>query len=103
MTDPVIRSPTEVDAHVGQIVTLEGEVAQSKIPTLLGVDVNETGSDGHDARGKRCRATGRLEKTVVTQQEIDREPISANRGAGTFYALVNPDGQGLARPTPLAR
>ena len=67
----------------------------------LGVDVNEVDSERHDARGKRCRATGRLQKTVVTQEEIDRMSLSANRGAGTFYALIRTDGEGLATPMPL--
>lgn len=98
----MLRSVSEVPAHVGEIVTLEGTVTETKLPTLVGVDVNEVDADGHDVRGKRCHAVGRLEKKVVTQAELDREPIHANRGAGTFYSLVASDGHGLAKPVPLA-
>lgn len=98
---PILTREDEVDAHVGAVVTLEGTVANSKIPTLLGVAV-----DGDEVRGKPARATGTLRRTVVTSEEIaDRVARSgqfANRGAGTFYSLEAISGSGLARATPLS-
>lgn len=97
--DNIIRNAADVKAHLGEVITLEGVVERSKQPTLLGVDVAEVDSDGHDARGKRCRATGRLEKRELV---VDTKPISAHRSPGTYYALVRTEDEGLAIPVPLA-
>ena len=90
--------------HVGQIVTLDGMVDRSKMPTLLGADVDDVDALGHDSRGKHCHATGILEKSVVTQKEIDddnaKHGLSARRGPGTYYALVRKDRSGVATPIP---
>lgn len=76
----------EIDQYVGQLITITGIVSNTKIPQLLGVDI---ASDDPDVRGLYASATGVLEKTVVTENEVD--PYSANRGAGTFYRLIDPD------------
>lgn len=94
----ILRTASDVPSHVGEVITLEGVVERSKQPTLLGVDVNEFDSEGHDARGKRCRATGRLEKHELV---VDDGPISAHRSPGTYWALVRTDGDGLAVPVPI--
>jgi len=72
----------DLKKRVGEIITIKGIVENSKIPTLLGVDID---IDNDDLFGKTVKATGILEKTIVT--EVD--PYSTNRGTGTFYRLVD--------------
>jgi hypothetical protein len=93
----LIEDPAALPAAVGDLVTLSGALEPSKIPTLLGVDVDPDSEVG-DAK---VEASGWLESTVVTQQQIDDE-VKANgqfatRGPGTFYSLRAIDGPGLAR------
>jgi len=78
----------DLPAHVCQIVTLEAWMENKKEPTILGADVSE--DSGVDPRGKLCRATGLLTKTVVTKEELAAKPLAQNRGAGTFYRVVDP-------------
>jgi len=98
----VVTKKEQRDRFVGSAVTLEGVVSNTKLPTILGVDV-ETGSP--DLRGKRARASGVLRKSVVTAAHLKegeaRHGIVANRGPGTFYHLEAHDGRGLARATPI--
>jgi hypothetical protein len=103
--EPVITTREKMLLHVGQIVTLDGVVERSKIPTLLGADINDIDPAGHEVRGKHCRATGLLQKEVVTKEEMDeafkRHGGFATRGAGTFYSLVKADGGGIVTPIPI--
>jgi hypothetical protein len=97
----VITDPSQLDAHVGQVITIRGTLARTKIPTILGVDV----AAGPSALEEQpAEATGRLEREVITQEQLDAQIARmgqfANRGAGTFYRLVSTDGAGLARPRP---
>ncbi len=85
----VITSDKNLDQYVGELVTLKGEVSNSKITTILGVDV-----EGEGVRGKQAIATGILEKTEVKEEDVDI--YSANRGAGTFYLLRNPETKRIA-------
>lgn len=85
-TVPVLTEKKEVVKHIGEKVTLVGEVSNTKMPQILGVDV---ASDAPDLRGKRAEATGILERYEVTQAQIkkmDRIGI-AHRGTGVFYRL----------------
>lgn len=90
---PIMSDTAQVPQHVGQRVTLRGPLVLSKMPTILGVDVDA----GNLADGQMAVATGRLEKTVVTLQEIQdrtrREGAFAHRGPGTFYRLVDKSGK----------
>ena len=99
----VITQPSERDGHVGETVTVEGEVSRTKLPQIAGVDVDV--DEANDPRGKVARATGVLEKTVVTKEELDRAIAEhgqfAHRGPGTFYHLEAPEGGGLARAVVL--
>lgn len=94
----IVTQADQIDAAVGKIVTLRGSVENSRQATLLGVDID---SDAPDLRGQPATATGRLERTVVTQAEIDQriaaEGQFAHRGAGTFYRLVEPTTGQLAK------
>jgi hypothetical protein len=87
----LIKHPDHLETALGLLVTLVGVVSESKVPTLLGVEVQ---SESPDLRGKPAMATGLLEKSVVTQEELDRLTLQrgafANRGPGTFYRLVDP-------------
>jgi hypothetical protein len=87
-----ITHPDHLETAIGLLVTLTGVVSESKIPTLLGVEIQ---SDSPDLRGKPALATGLLEKSVVTQEDLDRAMLRrgafANRGPGTFYRLVDPN------------
>lgn len=88
-TPPVLTSADAIEANVGRLVTLEGVVTQTKIPTILGVEID---LDTPTMRGQRARARGLLKKTVVTPAEIAEEKARsgevATRGAGTFYRLT---------------
>lgn len=77
-----IYNVTDLQKYVGQDITLIGEVRNSKIPTLNGVDIQ-----AENIRGKRIIATGILIKTVLTEKDVDH--FSTNRGTGTFYHLKN--------------
>jgi len=93
----VITSADQLDSFVGEIVTIRGPVSDSKVPTILGVDI---ASDDPDLRGQQAQATGILHRRVVTQEAIDEriaaEGQFAHRGPGTFYWLAGADDPGLA-------
>ncbi len=96
----VITAEADVAGAVGAWVTLRGELANTRIPTIHGVDVAE----GSASPGEPAEATGWLAREVVTQAELDAELAArgqfAHRGAGTFYKLIAPSddgGGGLAR------
>ena len=93
---PLIEDEAALAAAAGTLVTLRGELSRTRIPTILGVDVDPGSADG----GDRAEATGWLESTEVTQAELDAEIAEhgqfAHRGPGTFRRLVAPDRKGLA-------
>lgn len=78
---PVLTNAAQLDAHVGELVTIRGEFMNTKIPTIIGVDVRSYNPDLH---GQQAEATGVLQRWVVTPEEIDGGP---NRGPGVFYRL----------------
>jgi len=88
----LIQHPNHLETAVGLLVTLIGVVSQSRVPTLLDVEIE---SVTPDLRGKPGTATGMLERSVVTQEELDRQTLRRgqfpNRGPGTFYRLVDPN------------
>jgi hypothetical protein len=98
----LITDPSQLEGAVGLPVILRGVVSNSKLPTLVGVDIE---SSHPDLRGREATASGWLRKTVVTQEELDRElkekGIFAYRGPGTFYQLVDANGWLVqVRPLP---
>jgi hypothetical protein len=74
-----------LEQRVGQRVVLEGVVSNTKNPQVQGVDV----WDLEDHRGERVRVSGILRKTVVTQAQIDAQPLMQNAGPGISYSLVD--------------
>jgi len=81
----IVMDESELPNYIEKLITIKGEVSNTKIPQILGVDIV---SDDPDLRGKKAMATGILESWTVKEEDID--PYSANRGAGTFYRLKDP-------------
>jgi hypothetical protein len=96
---PLIEREAELVGAAGTLVTIRGELTRTKLPTILGVDVDA----GTAEPGLRAEATGWLESTTVTQAELDAKIAKhgqfAHRGPGTFRRLVAPDRKGLAAAT----
>ena len=93
----VLTDYAELDAHVGELVTVRGEVSNSKIPTILGVDVQ---SSDPDLRGQQAEATGVLQRSVVTPESLERVDF-AHRGPGVFYRLKDQDSDYAAPVRPV--
>jgi hypothetical protein len=98
----LITQAEQLDAAVDKLVTIQGEVANTKIPTILGVDVS---SDSPDLRGQKATATGILRKWTVTKEQLDKQiaekGLFANRGPGTLYRLVAVGSEYDAQVQPL--
>jgi hypothetical protein len=93
---PLVDKPEDVARSEGKEVRLVGEVSNTKIPQILGVDVE---SDDPDLRGKQAEAYGILKRYVVTDAQIrafDRDGI-AHRGAGIFWVLQDPKTKARAK------
>ena len=84
--DITLTDASELDKYVGKEICIVGEVSNTKIPQILGVDVV---SENPDLRGSKGMACGVLVKWIVEESEVD--PYTANRGAGTFYQIVHPE------------
>jgi len=84
---PVIIRTADLDAHVGEVVVIRGEVSDTKIPGILGVAVR---SDNPDLRGRRAEAIGVLQRYEVSSEEITKADY-ANQGSGVFYRLKEVD------------
>lgn len=78
----IVTKHENLEQYVTQIITVRGLVTNTKIPTIIGVDV---ASDNPDLRGQYAEATGKLIKLIIREEEIDK--YSTNRGAGIFYRL----------------
>ena len=85
---PVLTDIKDLDQYVGRTITIQGVVSNTKIPTIIDVDVD---SFNPDLRGMKSQATGVLIKWTVDPKDID--PYSQNRGAGTFYRLKDPNSE----------
>ena len=81
----LITNSSQLPNWIGELITIRGEVSNTKIPQIIGVDIS---SDSPDLRGKNAEATGVLEFWEVKASEVDK--YSANRGAGAFYRLTDP-------------
>jgi len=86
MQPPLLTKHEQLDKHVGQLVAIRGTVSNSKIATIIGVDVQPG-----ELRGEECYAVGILAKWTTTQEQLDElfkkhGPV-ATRGPGTTYML----------------
>ena len=86
MQPPLLTAHEQLDKHIGQLVAIRGIVSNSKIATIIGVDIQPG-----DLRGGDCYAVGVLAKWTTTQQQLDElfekhGPV-ATRGPGTHHIL----------------
>lgn len=89
LSRPLVDTPEAVGRFEGKDVRLVGEVSNTKIPQILGVDVT---SDNPDLRGLRAEAYGILKRQVVTEEQARAldEKMVAHRGAGSYWILYDP-------------
>jgi len=80
----MLTSISDREKYVGQKVTIMGEISNTKIPQIIGVDIDYNGDTSVVKIGK---ATGILVKTIVAEDTSGI--LKASRGAGTFYHLQN--------------
>ncbi|MEM6472056.1 MAG: hypothetical protein AAF802_21020 [Planctomycetota bacterium] len=83
---PLLTKHEQLNEHIGQLIAVRGIVSNSKIATIIGVDVKPG-----DLRGEDCYAVGILTKWTTTQEQLDElfekhGPV-ATRGPGTTYKL----------------
>lgn len=102
---PILSDANQLDAHVGEIVILHGIVTNTKIPTIIGVDV---ASVDPDLRGQPAEATGLLLRWVVTPSDLQMAQdhpglTTADRGPGVFYRLADPHSNEAVPVRPLSR
>lgn len=85
---PLLTKGTDLDRYVGRVIAIRGELSQTKIPTILGIDVV---CPDDKLRGKEAYAVGILTKWTTTQEQLNEAfhvagPF-ATRGPGTSYVL----------------
>ena len=96
---PILTHQDQLKDYVGQLVTLQGEVSQSKIPQIIGADV---AIDADDMPAGYAEATGVLFTWTVTAQShaamlVMGEHV-ATRGPGIYYSVLIPTALSSARP-----
>ena len=96
--DPaVVTEPNNLDSYIGKEIIIKGKVSNTKIPTILGVDVN---SFQPDLRGNMAQAQGVLKKWIVPESS-KRNGEATRRSPGTYYRLVNPKTGEITKVHPL--
>lgn len=92
-----ITDPSQREAAVGKSVVVIGVQTRTKQPTVNGVDV-----DGdYELSDKKVVARGILEKTVVPELPPAKDGMEvARRGAGTYYAVIDPATKMIAKTKP---
>ena len=81
---PIVRERAQLDQYVGRKIKIVGEVSQTKVPTIMGIEVEAS----YDLCGTICEAEGILVRWVVTEKDL--KPWVQSRGAGVFYRLRKP-------------
>jgi hypothetical protein len=86
--------PSQRAAAVDKMVVVIGIQTRTKQPQVNGIDV-----DGdYNLSDKKVVARGVLRKTVVAEEPTLEERMhAATRGAGTFYAVIDPETKQLAK------
>ena len=99
----LITNWNESDAAVGQRVRVEGVVTNSKQAQIDGIDIEASYDSGDskvtDLRDQPAWAEGIVIRHVVTPAQVDN--FIQNRGAGTFYELLDPFTGQMAIAHPL--
>src|SRR5687768_16152080 len=92
-----ITDPSQPEATVGKSVVVVGIQTRTKQPTVNGVDV-----DGdYELSDKKVVARGVLTKTVVPELPPAKDGLEvARRGAGTYYAVIDPATKMIAKTKP---
>lgn len=96
-TEIMITDPSQREAAVDKAVVVVGLQTRTKQPQVNGVDV-----DGDDAfSDKTVVVRGVLRKTVVPERPPSKDGLHvASRGAGTFYAVIDPATKQIAKTRP---
>jgi len=97
LTD-TITTRENLDNYVNTLVTIKGKISNTKIPQILGIDVD---CNEYNPKGKIGIVTGVLIKTIVLEKDVER--YSQNRGAGVFYRLKEPGSDYDAKVTILKK
>lgn len=84
---PVVTDNRELSDFDGRLVAIRGIVSNTKVPTVIGVDVRVDDK----LRGREAYAIGILRRSEVTQEQLDAEFAErgafATRGPGVYYTL----------------
>jgi hypothetical protein len=92
-----ITDPSQREAAVGKSVVVIGVQTRTKQPQVNGVDVD----GAYELSDKKVVARGVLEKTVVPEEPRSEDGlVVASRGAGTFYAVIDPATKQIAKTKP---
>lgn len=86
---PIVTRTTDLRSHLGEVITIRGEVLNTKRLTILGVDVGEPSENGPELRGRTATATGKLEEYELKPQKPG-EPVVAMPGPGLYLRLIDP-------------
>lgn len=92
-TCETLTERSQLAACVGKRVTLRGVVSRTKIPSILGVDVDAD----YELSERVGVATGTLTTYTLPEPDPDDPLVAASKGPGTYYALTALDGNGLAK------
>ncbi len=96
---PTITDRAQLDQHLGQLVTIRGGVTQTKMPTIIGVDVDAA----YELTNQLGQATGILMRYTITEDDQLRNGmIVVIRPPGTYYKLTQPGANVLATASPVA-
>lgn len=91
-----ITDPSQREAAVDKAVVVIGIQTRTKQPQVNGVDVD----GAYDLSDKKVVARGVLRKTVVSEGPPSKDGLHvASRGAGTFYAVIDPSTKQTAKTT----
>lgn len=91
----VIDDRSQVDAAVGKRVVIIGTQTRTKTPTVLGVDVDVD----YELSDRRVKVSGILHRRIVEPKAPDPDELPiATRGPGTYYSVIDPATNTLAKP-----
>ena len=92
----LMAAPAHWEPYIGTEVQLIGTVSRTKVPTILGVEIDATRVEP----GQRASATGIIDAIIVEEQKSG-DPIVATRGPGTYYRLISSKTNKLAVAEPV--